>query len=167
MKRLYKNFKANGWTTEGARTMVAHVGRENDYVTKYMFGTHVDASNALRNVGLISWQGARYTALMKFLKSQGCIDASNKIKPGWATLDAQCKFMNIELKSSYTSAYKALTTAGLTYDNNIEDVISRKYVGWAKGGSSNGKFTKRDSDKALAKMRGYYNTIKNLTKEDG
>lgn len=167
MKFIYDKFRALGFTPEGARTMVAQIGRENDYRSGPMFGTHTDASNGVTNVGIISWQGSRKSALLRHLRDRGCIGADGKIKPGYATLGAQCEFIKKEMQTSYKSSYAAVTTPGKTYAANIEDVTSRKYVGWAKGGSSNGRFTAADSARAQSRMNGYYNTIKAATKADG
>jgi hypothetical protein len=165
MKFLYDKFRSLGFTVEGARTMVAQIGRENDYRAGPMFGTHTDVSNGKKNVGVISWQGDRRNALLSFLKQKGCVDAKGGIKPGYATLGAQCEFVKHEMQGSYRKSLAAVTTPGKTYAANIEDVISRNYVGWAKGGGRN--FSASDSARALSKMNNYYNVIKAATKADG
>ncbi|MFX4827908.1 hypothetical protein ABTB65_19465, partial [Acinetobacter baumannii] len=75
-----------------AKYFTAEVGRENDFRSSKMFGSHKDHNNGFTNVGIFSWQKDRATDLMSFLSKKGLLDSSGNIKPTQEALNAQAKY---------------------------------------------------------------------------
>ncbi|MFY0084171.1 hypothetical protein ABTP93_19015, partial [Acinetobacter baumannii] len=68
MLSVYQAFMNTGVLNEKqAKYFTAEVGRENDFRSSKMFGSHKDHNNGFTNVGIFSWQKDRATDLMSFL----------------------------------------------------------------------------------------------------
>ncbi|QNV45572.1 hypothetical protein IEE82_10625 [Acinetobacter baumannii] len=60
MLKVYQAFMNTGvFSDQQARYLTAEVGRENDFRSSKMFGSHKDKNNGFTNVGIMSWQKSR------------------------------------------------------------------------------------------------------------
>ena len=100
---VYKAFRNAGLSDEQAKIITAEVGRENDYLSKYVFGSHSDPANGKFNLGMLSWQGDRGKKLYELLERNGLIKG-NKMVEDQKTLNAQAAFAVNEIRT--ISSYK-------------------------------------------------------------
>ena len=165
MLRVYQAFRNTGLGDKQARVMTAQVGRENDFRSSAMFGSHGDFNNGFTNTGFFSWQKGRSANLMKFLQGQGALDKNGKIQQTQDALDAMAKYAMQEVATvkSYSKTKNALTDDNLSY-RDLEKIIGKNFVGWDYNG--NGKLGKVNAGKHLAKQDGYYNKLSNLLGSD-
>ncbi|EPH31538.1 Phage tail length tape-measure protein 1 [Acinetobacter guillouiae MSP4-18] len=165
MLRVYQAFRNTGLGDKQARVMTAQVGRENDFRSSAMFGSHGDFNNGFTNTGFFSWQKGRSANLMKFLQGQGMLDKNGKIQQTQDALDAMAKYAMQEVATvkSYSKTKNALTDDNLSY-RDLEKIIGKNFVGWDYNG--NGKLGKVNAGKHLAKQDGYYNKLSNLLGSD-
>lgn len=129
---VYKAFKHAGLNDNQSRIITAEVGRENDYLNKYLFGGHSDPHNGKYNLGFISWQGDRGKNLYNFLKSKGLIDSSNKIVQSQEALDAQAEFLLNEIKQNkaYAPTKKQfLDNPNVDYNSGTY-VLGKNFIRW-------------------------------------
>lgn len=148
---LYSEFRNIGWTDEGARTMVAQVGRETGFDPKHLFGTHTDHNNRATNVGIASYQGGRNAALMDFMTQHGFVQ-NGRIVPSEGALRAQAQFADQEMRSRYPQSAAAVRDPNGSYAQ-IEPVLSNNYFGWDRAGRH---INARDH---LNRMAGYYQAV--------
>jgi hypothetical protein len=94
-RMVYKAFRKQGYSHEGALALSAEVGRENSFQEKFLFGGHKD-QNKGQNIGFFSWQGPRRKQLEEFLKSKGLFKDGHIVK-GQASLDAMAAFAKKEM----------------------------------------------------------------------
>lgn len=132
MKGVYDAFRTAGFSDNQARALVAEVGRENGFQSKFVYGSHVDAANGLENVGLLSFQGPRRAAVLAQLKADGRVDQNGKIIPGQETLDSYARFIKKEIE---TSPDYAATREQFLNNPNIDpekasEVLGRNYIRW-------------------------------------
>lgn len=165
MLRVYQAFRNTGLGDKQARVMTAQVGRENDFRSSAMFGSHGDFNNGYTNTGFISWQKGRSANLMKFLQGQGVLDKNGKIQQNQDALDAMAKFLMQEVASTngYKASKNALANDSLSY-RELEKIIGQNLIGWDYNG--NGKLGKTNASKHLAKQDGYYNQLSKLLGSD-
>ncbi|MCH4243760.1 tape measure protein [Acinetobacter gerneri] len=165
MLRVYQAFRNTGLGDKQARVMTAQVGRENDFRSSAMFGSHGDFNNGYTNTGFISWQKGRSANLMKFLQGQGVLDKNGKIQQNQDALDAMAKFLMQEVSSTngYKASKNALANDSLSY-RELEKIIGQNLIGWDYNG--NGKLGKTNASKHLAKQDGYYNQLSKLLGSD-
>jgi uncharacterized protein (DUF2345 family) len=133
MKTIYDGLRRRGWTVNASRQMVAQIGRENDFQTRYIFGYHRDPHPPHRvNIGLISWQGDRGAKIDSHLQSRGVI-RNGRMDQTTAAIEAQLDFMDHEIstKSEYrqTKAIVRNESASLA---QVEGVLSRNYIRWRR-----------------------------------
>lgn len=161
---LYNAFRKAGFSHNQARVLVAEVGRENGLRNQYLFGTHKDDANGKINIGMISWQGARAIALMKYLASKGLLNNGRMVQ-SQAALDAQAEFLRQEMmtKSFGASAANKRAIDEFLGNPNIEvnrgmDLVGQHFIKWAitnpkyrEGGIRNRNNYLATVDKALAK----------------
>lgn len=134
---LYNAFKKAGFSHNQARVLVAEVGRENGLRDKYLFGTHKDDANGKINIGMISWQGSRAIALMKYLSSKGLM-RNGTMARNQAALDAQAEFLRQEMITKSFGASQANKQAVDEFlkNPNIEvnrgmDLVGQHFIKWA------------------------------------
>lgn len=165
MLRVYQAFRNTGLGDKQARVMTAQVGRENDFRSSAMFGSHGDFNNGYTNTGFISWQKGRSANLMKFLQGQGVLDKNGKIQQNQDALDAMAKFLMQEVASTngYKASKNALANESLSY-RELEKIIGQNLIGWDYNG--NGKLGKANASKHLAKQDGYFNQLGKLLGSD-
>lgn len=124
-----------GFSESQALAMTAEVGRENNFSSKNLFGTHSDAANRKTNLGMFSWQGdERAGKLYKYLDSQGLIK-DGKMIPGQATLDAQARFAKQEIETDprYAPTKKMFASNPNADPETYAKTLGTNYVRWAYG----------------------------------
>jgi len=152
---LYREFRNRGWTDEGARTMVAQIGRENAFNPEYMFGGHRDANPAAgQNAGIVSWNRGRRAALMQFMSQRGLV-RDGRIVPGDEALRAQAEFADREMQQRYPESAAAVRDPNANYQQ-IEPILSNNYFGWDRAGR------RINAQQHLARMGGYYQATAGL-----
>ena len=157
MKSIYQSFINIGWSPNQARIMTAEVGRENDFNPQFVFGRHTDASNGKVNLGMISWQGSRGTALDKRLKSKGLIQ-NGRIVRSQAALNEMASFMAHEIKTNpaYSATKKAfLNNPNVSYDVG-KKVLGNNFIRWDYSGKA---VLGNNVGKHHAKRDGYYRKL--------
>ncbi|HEV2816715.1 MAG TPA: phage tail tip lysozyme [Allosphingosinicella sp.] len=153
---LYNEFRSLGWTDEGARTMVAQIGRENGFDPRLMFGTHTDANPAAgTNGGIVSWNRDRRAAFMQFMTRGGFV-RDGRIVPSREALRAQARFADQEMRARYPASAQAVRDPNGNYQT-IEPVLSNNYFGWDRAGH------RINAGQHLARMGSYYAATSALT----
>lgn len=154
---IYRAARNNGMSDKQARAFTAEVGRENDYSTSLWFGTHKDPNNGKTNIGIISWQDERATALKAYLTQAGLM-RNGVMERSQRTIDAQVAFAIKEM--TQTGAYertKDLFLANPDVDySTAYKVLGDNFIRWDRAGKKLGK--KKARDHALKRDR-YYNEI--------
>lgn len=95
---VYKAFINAGFSDAQSRILTAEVGRENSYNPNHLFGGHADPHRG-SNMGMISWQDPRRRKLIAYLKQQNALAPNGTIKPDQNGLNAQAKFIMMEMQS--------------------------------------------------------------------
>lgn len=131
MEMVLQALKNAGFNDNQARILGAEIGREGGFLDRNLWGYHTDAHNGLTNVGMISWQGKRGTAIKKHLQEAGLIK-NGKIVKGQASLDVMAKFIVHEMRTNPLYAQ----TKRLFLDNPNVDyatgsrVLGKNYILW-------------------------------------
>lgn len=131
MLKVYQAFMNTGaFSDQQARYLTAEVGRENDFRSSKMFGSHKDENNGFTNVGIMSWQKSRAKDLMSSLISKGLIDNKGVMKQTQEALDAQALFLAREVFTNplYSKSKNALlNNAGYS---DLQKIFGKNYVRW-------------------------------------
>lgn len=161
MLRVYQAFRSTGLPDKQSRVMTAQVGRENDFVSDAMFGSHKDRNNGYTNSGFISWQKGRSTQLMQYLQSQGVLDKKGNIEQTQDALDAQARFLVQEISTGkgYGKSKTALANDDLDY-RSLEKIIGQNFIGWDYTGKYGLGATK--ASKHLAKQDNYHSQLSGI-----
>lgn len=164
MQSAYDHLRSKGYTHEGAKTMVAEMGRENNFNESTMFGTHVDAANGQTNGGIISWQKDRRTKLNKFMADRGFVNSDGTFVKSDASFRAQIDFMDSEIQTNpaYKRTKSAVKDPNLSY-SSLEKVIGENYIAWDRAGNSAVMQKPGNLQAAFNTQHKYYNTISDLT----
>ena len=94
---VYKSFLKAGFSPKQAKALTAEVGRENNFNSKYVYGSHQDAANNKTNVGFFSWQGERGKELINNLKNKG-LYKNNRIVESQEALDEMVSLRGSDLR---------------------------------------------------------------------
>lgn len=136
-KKVYEAFVKAGLTPNQAKAITAEVGRENGYNSSVIFGSHIDPAarggKAVKNLGMISWNGSRGEALAKLLQQRGLMDGSGKMVNSQAALDTQAQFAVSEMKGAYASKLKHFWSNPNADPETFAEELGKKYVVWAYG----------------------------------
>ena len=161
MLRVYQAFRSTGLGDKQSRVMTAQVGRENDFVSDAMFGSHKDKNNGYTNSGFISWQKGRSTQLMQYLQSQGVLDKKGNIEQTQDGLDAQARFLVQEISTGkgYRKSKTALANDDLDY-RSLEKIIGQNLIGWDYTGKSG--LGAEKASKHLAKQDNYHSQLSKI-----
>ena len=132
MQMVLQALKNAGLNDNQARILGAEIGRENGFQSRYLWGYHLDPANKAKNIGLISWQGSRATALERRLSQAGLLK-NGKMVQSQEALDVQAKFLVDEIKSN--SAYaetrkKFLENPNVDYATGHR-VLGKNFIRWA------------------------------------
>lgn len=144
---VYKAFRNAGLSDAQAKIITAEVGRENDYLSKYVFGSHSDPANGKFNLGMLSWQGDRGKKLYELLERNGLIKG-NKMVEDQKTLNAQAAFAVNEIRtiSSYKPTLeKFLNNPKVDYKTGAE-VLGTNFIRWRYNDSAYASHHKRRDD---------------------
>lgn len=132
MAMVLQALKNAGLNDNQARILGAEIGRENAFQDKYLWGYHYDPANKKKNIGIISWQGARADGVERALKSAGLIQ-NGKIVKGQASLDVMAKYLVNEIRtnSAYAQTKKQfLDNPNVDYKTGTR-VLGRNFIRWA------------------------------------
>ena len=125
---LYDEYRNLGYTDEGAKRLIAEIGREGGMDNKNLFGTHTDPSAKIPNTGMFSWNQDRRTALIDQAKKAGvCDETKGQIKETAEGLRFQARFSANEIKTRGAGVPEALTTQGYS-GAKISQLLRDKYV---------------------------------------
>ena len=125
---LYDEYRNLGYTDEGAKRLIAEIGREGGMANKNLFGTHSDPKTGISNTGMFSWNDTRRTALISEAKKAGVWDdVKGQIKETAEGLRFQARFSANEIKTRGAGVPEALTTPGYS-GAKISELLRDKYV---------------------------------------
>ena len=143
--KVYSAFKKAGFSEQQSRILTAEIGRENSYNPKIMFGGHADPHSG-KNLGMLSWQGARTPKLVAFLQQAGVLDKSGNMIPGQAALDAQAKFIMWEMNNTHKkAAAEFLANPNIDYAKGAY-IVGKKYILWRIDDPKYGPAGKKNRD---------------------
>lgn len=112
---LYEEFRNIGYTDEGAKRLIAEIGREGSFANQNLFGTHIDPVARIPNTGMISWNDKRRDALISDAKKAGVWDDQRgQFKETAESLRFQARFLNNEIQQRGAGVPQALTTPGFS-----------------------------------------------------
>lgn len=159
MLGTYSAFVKAGFTDGQARYLIGEVNRENEFATRYLFGTHGDKGNNKTNLGFVSWQGTRKDKLVSYLNQQGIKATHSSIPQTQESLDAMAKFLMTEIKQGDITykKYKGTSYASPNFLNEPNpDRNDHKWghsiIGWAYGQTklaTGAKFNSKDHEAKL------------------
>lgn len=154
---VYKAFVNAGLSPNQAKILTAEVGRENDYQSKYLWGGHVDANNGAQNLGMISWQKGRATALSARLRAKGLIDSNGNMVRSQEALNEQARYLVDEIKNNKEYARTKqvfLSNPNVDYKTGAE-VLGRNFIRWDYDGKKiNAASHHQKRDKYFAQISG-------------
>lgn len=141
---VYKAFRNAGLSDGQAKIITAEVGRENDYLAKYVFGSHSDPANGKYNLGMLSWQGDRGKKLYDMLAKNGLIKG-NQMVQDQKTLNAQAAFAVNEIRTN--ASYKPtleqfLNNPKVDYQTGAK-VLGTNFIRWRYNDSAYASHHKR------------------------
>lgn len=134
MGGVLRAFMNQGLSFEQAQVMAIEVGREGSFKNKNLFGSHTDAANGKKNVGMLSWQGPRADNLLRYLSMRGLIDEAGNIRQTQAALNAQAAFSLDEMRSGKNAKWsKAWSVLNDPNASRIDksNAVGRNFVQWA------------------------------------
>lgn len=159
MLGTYSAFVKAGFTDGQARYLIGEVNRENEFATRYLFGTHGDKGNNKTNLGFVSWQGTRKDKLVSYLNQQGIKATHSSIPQTQESLDAMARFLMTEIKQGDITykKYKGTSYASPNFLNEPNpDRNDHKWghsiIGWAYGQTklaTGAKFNSKDHEAKL------------------
>jgi hypothetical protein len=150
---LFEAFKKQGYTDEGAKTMVAEVGRENSFREDLIFGSHKDPYNKVTNIGMISWQKDRATKLYNDLQSRGLIDKNGRMIHSQTALEAQAAFLDREMVTNRKMHdARALLKDPRAKYAQIEAEVGRHVISWRHDDPKYSANGHRAQEQALAEI---------------
>jgi murein DD-endopeptidase MepM/ murein hydrolase activator NlpD len=100
IKMTYDAFTSAGFSHKQATALTAEVGRENGFQEKFMFGTHSDPYNNATNLGMLSMQGPRLTALKEHLAQEGRFAPDGELMSDQETMNSMARFYMKEMSST-------------------------------------------------------------------
>jgi hypothetical protein len=164
MSSVYNAFVGAGFSEAQAKALTAEVGRENDFSSKNVFGTHIDAANNAKNLGFFSWQGDRATKLQRRLEEKGLFQ-DGTIVQSQDSLNEMANFARMEMESGQ---YRGL--GDFLQNENVDSETAAKqlgkgYIKWAYGQDTLRSGRSFDWRRHDAKRKGYYDELTNIAGE--
>lgn len=156
MVMIYNILIKKGLSKNQAQILVAEIGRENSFISKYMFKSHVDPHRGV-NIGMISWQGTRGKKLRNRIKKAGLLKSDDTMVEGVKALEVQVDHILHEMKemSEYKRTKKLfLQNPDVSYRVGNE-VLGNNYIRWRY---SDKKYSSGHKNRDM-----YYNEIRSLT----
>lgn len=132
---VYKSFLKAGFSPKQAKALTAEVGRENNFNSKYVYGSHQDAANNKTNVGFFSWQGERGKELVSNLKNKG-LYKNNRIVESQEALDEMAKYTMYEIqnKGAYKKTKERFLSNPDISQSDAAEVLGRDFIRWDMDG---------------------------------
>ena len=163
MLMVYQGFLKTGVPDSIARYLTTEVGREGDFLSKNVFGTHKDKNNSETNVGIISSQKTRAKELLSDLRNKSLLNSDGNIKPVQEAVDVQTARVVYDLlnKDQYASSKNALL-GGKSY-KELQQVVGNNFIGWDIKGNKLGKDLVNNN---IARMDGYKNKLDQILGPD-
>lgn len=131
MAMVLQALKNAGLNDNQARILGAEIGRENSFQDKYLWGYHPDDANGKKNIGIISWQKERATAVENRLRQAGLIQ-NGKIVKGQASLDVMAKYLVDEIRTDpkYAATRRQfLDNPNVDYNTGTK-VLGTNFIRW-------------------------------------
>lgn len=126
----YNALRKVGYSDNQAKHLLEEIGRENGFQTSLLLGTHSDPANRATNMGLVSWQGERRTALINHLKKEGVMDSSGKwIANKQAIIESQARFMRQEMNKYKRTVKEFLNNPDVDRATSIR-TLGEDYIAW-------------------------------------
>lgn len=126
----YNALRKVGYSDNQAKHLLEEIGRENGFQTSLLLGTHSDPANRATNMGLVSWQGERRTALINHLKKDGVMDSSGKwIANKQAIIESQARFMRQEMNKYKRTVKEFLNNPDVDRATSIR-TLGEDYIAW-------------------------------------
>ena len=126
----YNALRKVGYSDNQAKHLLEEIGRENGFQTSLLLGTHSDPANRATNMGLVSWQGERRTALINHLKREGVMDSSGKwIANKQAIIESQARFMRQEMNKYKRTVNEFLNNPDVDRTTSIR-TLGEDYIAW-------------------------------------
>jgi hypothetical protein len=135
IENVYKSFLKAGFSPKQAKALTAEVGRENNFNSKYVYGSHQDAANNKTNVGFFSWQGERGKELVSNLKNKG-LYKNNRIVESQEALDEMAKYTMYEIqnKGAYKKTKERFLSNPDISQSDAAEVLGRDFIRWDMDG---------------------------------
>jgi hypothetical protein len=153
---LYEEFKNIGYTDEGAKRLIAEIGREGGMANKNLFGTHTDPAAGISNTGMISWNDTRREKLIASAKTAGVWDEQKgQFKESAESLRFQARFMANEIPTYKGALDKALRTEGADAAG-ISQMLRDDYIVYRADSQYSGG---KDAEYGSGKTKEWYNRL--------
>lgn len=118
---------------EFKKVMLGQIGREGSFDFNNLRSAHADAANGKSNIGIISFQKSRHTALKNYLQSKGLYSNGQVTGTDAQLVQANIDFMMHELNND--SSYKRTKALMKSSDKKaIWEATSDNYIAWDRAG---------------------------------
>lgn len=129
IKGLYDSLTTvAGYSDKGARSILAEIGRENDFNEDLIFGSHSDPANRARNVGFLSWQKDRGRRVMNELQDAGLVH-NGRIERTQEAMDVMAKYMAEEMEMMNNGLHNYLKSDDVD-DQKAASALGRRFIKW-------------------------------------
>lgn len=165
---VYRAYRNAGLSHTQALAVTAEVGRENSFNPNVLFGSHIDpAANsgggAIRNIGMLSWNGGRGKNIAGYLQSRGLLGSNGMVR-NQDNLNAQAAFSVREMQSkAYRGGLQNFWNNPNANPETYSRELGKNYIAWAYGqntirakGGGRVAFNWQEHD---ARRRNYLNTL--------
>lgn len=153
---LYEEFRNLGYTDEGAKRLIAEIGREGGMANKNLFGTHTDPAAGIANTGMLSWNDTRREKLIADAKTAGVWDEEKgQFKESAESLRFQARFVANEIPTYKKALDKALRTEGADA-SGISQMLRDDYIVYRADSQYSGG---RDAEYGSGKTKEWYNRL--------
>lgn len=158
---IYDELRKQGVTEEGAKRMVAEIGREGSFANENLFGTHTDPAAGISNTGMISWNAGRRDNLIAAAKQAGVWDESKgRFKETAEALRFQVRFMKSEMTGANASQGYRDTWSALTDPNSsgakVSAALRDKYIVYRADAQYSGG---RDEEYGSGRSKEWYQKV--------
>lgn len=130
-KMIYDGYIKAGFSHKQSIALTAEAGRENSYNPQFIFGTHTDPANGATNLGILSFQKGRKTALLAHLQNEGRIDENGQIIRDQETINSMARFTMNEMKGPENGPMVQEFLANPDIDSERSaELLGRGYIRW-------------------------------------
>lgn len=174
---IYRALVDEGASHNQALALVAEIGRENDFNADLIFGTHTDPARdkkgrAIKNYGMVSWNGGREKPVMDSIRQAGLIDKNGKMIRSQETLRIQARhLLNEALDPKRSGKLQHFLNNPNADPESFSKELGKYLIAWAYGQNTirgeNGKRIPFDWLKHDRRRRNHLKTITNLVNNSG